>query len=101
MPKPCPESVVATGKALIGARKMAEAMSDKIDIAILALTEHAIPEMMKDHGAKQMQAGSALAKLRKAQAAYGLIMDAHNDLRLVLEECDVDAPTDAQVASIR
>lgn len=100
MPKPCPESVIETGRSLIAARKMAEAMSDKIDIAIASLTEHAIPDM-KAHGAKAMQAGSAIAKLRQAQAAYGLIMDAHNDLRCVLMECDVEQPTDAQVASIR
>lgn len=100
MPKPCPDEVVETGRALIKARKLAESMSDNIGIAIAELGE-AINVMVKDHGAKAMQAGSAIAKLRQAQAAYGLIMDAHNDLRKVLAECDVDAPTDAQVASIR
>jgi hypoxanthine phosphoribosyltransferase len=100
MPKPCPDEVVETGRTLIAARKLAQAMSDKVDIALNQL-EAAVGVMVKDHGAKAMQAGSALAKLRKAQAAYGLIMDAHNDLRMVLHECDVDAPTDAQVASIR
>jgi len=100
MPKPCPETVIETGRSLIAARKLAEAMSDKIDVAIASLTGHAIPDM-KPHGARVMQAGAAIAKLRQAQAAYGLVMDAHNDLRLVLDQCDVESPTDAQVASIR
>lgn len=100
MPKPCPESVIETGRALIAARKLALAMSDKIDIVIASLTEHAVPDM-KEHGALVMQAGATIAKLRQAQAAYGFIMDGHNDLRLVLAECDVESPTDAQVASIR
>lgn len=100
MPKPCPESVVETGRSLVKARKLAESMSDNIDIALAELRQ-AVKVMVEQHGAKAMQAGSAIAKLRQAQAAYGLIMDAHNDLRCVLMECDVEQPTDAQVASIR
>jgi hypothetical protein len=100
MPKPVPNEVVETGKSLIKARKSAGIMSEHIDEAISKL-HGAIEVMTKEHGAKAMQAGSALAKLRKAQAALGYIMDAHNDLRGVLHECDVEQPTDAQVLSIR
>ncbi len=100
MPKPTPNEVIETGKALIKARKSAALMSEQIDEAISKL-HGAIEVMTKDHGALAMQAGSALTKLRQAQAALGLIMEAHNSLRCVLTECDVEQPTDAQVLSIR
>ncbi len=100
MPKPTPDSVIKTGKALIRARKTAGNLSVEIDEAIAALHE-AVEDMVKNHGAKAMQAGHALASLRQAQAALGLVMDAHNSLRCVLTECDVEQPTDAQVLSIR
>jgi hypothetical protein len=99
MPKDCPPEVIECGKALILARKRANSMSGDIDEA-LAKLEGAI-EAMKPHGAKRMQAGEAIVLLRKAQAAQGFIMQAHNSLRHVLNECDVAEPTDVQVASIR
>ncbi len=100
MPKPTPNEVIETGKALIKARKSAALMSEHVDEAIGKL-HAAIAVMTKDHGARAMQAGEALTKLRKAQTALGLIMEAHNSLRCVLTECDVEQPTDAQVLSIR
>lgn len=100
MSTPCPQEVIDTGRALIQARKLAEAMSGKIDEAI-PLLEKAVAVMVNDGGAKAMQAGAAFVRLRQAQTAFGLIMEAHESLRRVLEECDVEQPTDAQVASIR
>ena len=100
MPAPCPAEVIETGRSLISARKLARDMSEAIDDALGNLSD-AIEVMTANHGAKAMQAGSAIAKLRQAQAAYGFIMEAHNDLRMVLVECDVEQPTDEQVASIR
>ncbi len=100
MPKECPKEVIETGRNLIKARKSASLMSEHIDEAIKAL-HPAIDVMVKQHGAKHMQAGTGLAKLRKAQAVLGLIMEAHDSLRCVLAECDVEQPTDEQVLSIR
>ncbi len=100
MAKPVPDSVVSTGKALILARKSAEHTSDLINDALAAL-EHAVDDMVKDHGAKAMQAGETIQLLRDAQRCHGLVMQAHNALRRVLTECDVEQPTDAQVLSIR
>jgi hypothetical protein len=74
-------------------------MSEAIDDALANLTKAV--EAMKPHGAKAMQAGKAIAKLRQAQAAVGLVMEGHDSLRRVLKECDVEEPTDAQVLSIR
>lgn len=100
MPKPCPDEVIETGKSLIKARKAAALMSEQIDDALGKL-HGAIEVMTKNHGARAMQAGEAFTKLRKAQSALGLIMEAHNSLRCVLTECDVEQPTDNQVLSIR
>lgn len=100
MPKPCPPEVIAAGRALIGARKIAHSLSEAIDEAIEALGP-AVDVMATDHGSKRMSAGMAYAKLRQAQMAYGLICEAHESLRLELGKRDVDEPTDDQVASIR
>ena len=100
MPKPCPPEVVEAGKALVAARLAARFLSTEIDTALAAL-EPAINVMTKDHGAKRMEAGSAYAKLRIAQSAYGLVMEAHESLRQVLVKWDVEPPSDEQVASIR
>lgn len=100
MASPAPDSVVTTGKALILARKSAEHMSDLINDALAAL-ETAIDDMVKGHGAKAMQAGECIQLLREAQRSHGLVMQAHNSLRKVLIDCDVEQPTDAQVLSIR
>jgi hypothetical protein len=99
MSAPCPQEVIDTGKDLIRARRLATNMSEAIDDALANLTKAV--EAMKPHGAKAMQAGRAIANLRQAQAAVGLVMDAHDSLRHVLKACDVDEPTDAQVLSIR
>lgn len=96
----CPPEVVEAGRALIDARKTAHTLSEAIDEAIAKLGP-AVAVMVKAHGAKVMQSGTAYAKLRKAQAAYGLVMEAHDSLRAVLIECGVDQPTDEQIASIR
>lgn len=96
----CPSEVIEAGRALIGARKQAKEMSDAIDKA-LAVLDGAVAVMTEKHGAKVMQSGTAYSKLRKAQQAYGLIMEAHDSLRAVLIECNVDQPTDGQIASIR
>ncbi len=100
MANPVPDSVVATGKALILARKSAEHTSDLINDALAAL-ESAVDDMVKDHGAKAMEAGECIQLLREAQRCHGLVMQAHNSLRKVLAERDVEQPTDAQVLSIR
>jgi hypothetical protein len=100
MSTPCPDEVVAVGRSLIKARKSASIMSEQIDAAIVDL-HTAIDVMTSKHGAKAMQAGIALSKLRQAQAALGDIMQAHDSLRHVLVELDIEQPTDAQVASIR
>lgn len=100
MPKPCPEEVIAAGRALIDARKAAWRLSELIDEA-LAQLEPAIDTMVKGHGSKRMTAGTAYAKLRQAQMAYGLICEAHESLRLEMGKRDVAEPTDDQVASIR
>jgi len=98
--KDCPKDVVATGRSLIKARKFAKKASQKIDEAIAEL-ESATDTMRAEHGAKAMQSGEAIALLRDAQRSYGLIMQAHNSLRGVLVECDVEQPTDDQVNSFR
>lgn len=96
----CPDEVIAAGRALIEARKVAARLSELIDAAALALVP-AANVMVEKHGSKHMSAGTAYAKLRQAQMAYGLICEAHEDLRLELGRRDVDEPTDDQVASIR
>lgn len=100
MPKACPQEVIDAGRALVGARKSADNLSELIDEAIAKLGP-AVDVMVKNGGAKRMEAGSALAKLRQAQMAYGLICDAHNDLRQVLGTYDYSEPTNEQIASIR
>ena len=99
MATPVPTEVIECGKALIKARKSASNMSADIDAAIAAL--HPAIDATVKLGAKGMQAGVALEKLRKAQSALGLVMQAHNSLRQVLVELDIEQPTDAQVLSIR
>lgn len=96
----CPDEVIAAGRALIVARKTAWQLSMEIDSA-LAMLYDAVNVVTAKHGAKVMQAGEAYTKLRKAQTAYGLVMEAHDSLRAVLIECGIDQPTDAQIASIR
>jgi N-acetylglucosamine kinase-like BadF-type ATPase len=100
MPKECPPQVIETGKALIKVRKSAASLSAAVEHAIAALGP-AIDVMVKEHGAKVMQAGETLALLRKIQMAEGEAMAAHNKLRSVLCDCDVAEPTDEQVLSIR
>ena len=100
MPKKCPDEVIAAGRALIDARKCAWKLSELIDEA-LAQLEPAVDHMVKVHGAKRMQSGEALVLLREAQTAVGKVMMAHQSLRQVLVGCDVEEPTDDQVASIR
>lgn len=100
MPKACPPEVIEAGKALVAARKCADNLSDYIDEAIAKLGP-AVDHMVKEGGAKRMEAGSAHSKLRQAQMAFGLICEAHNDLRQVLGSYDYAEPTDAQIASIR
>lgn len=99
MSAPCPQEVIDTGKDLIRARHLAIKMADAVNDALANLAK--ATEAMKPHGAKAMQAGTAIAKLRQAQAAVGLIMEGHDSLRHVLKACDVEEPTDAQVLSIR
>lgn len=96
----CPPEVIEAGRALVKARKAADHMSDLIDDAFPKI-ETAVVHMHKEHGAKRMQAGATLARLRQAQMAVGLLMEAHDLLRHVLKECDVEEPTDAEIASIR
>lgn len=96
----CPKEVVVAGRGLIKARKVAKKLSQKIDEAIAEL-EDAVNVMVSNNGAKIMQSGAAIAKLRDAQRSYGLVMEAHDSLRCVLCEQDVEQPTDEQVASIR
>jgi len=100
MPKPCPPEVIEAGRALVTARKTADNLSELIDEAIARLGP-AVDVMVKEGGAKRMEAGSAHSKLRQAQMAFGLICEAHNDLRQVLGTYDYSEPTDAQIASIR
>lgn len=97
---PCPQEVVETGRLLIEARKLARALSDKIDDTLDQL-DLAVEVMTEKYGAKAMQAGTAIIALRTAQAAYGHVMEGHESLRQVLIACNVEQPTDAQVASIR
>jgi hypothetical protein len=96
----CPDEVIAAGRALTVARKTAWNLTQDIDAALAALYD-ATNVVTTKHGAKVMQAGTAHVKLRQAQAAYGLIMEAHDSLRAVLIECGIDQPTDAQILSIR
>lgn len=91
-----PDSVVKAGIALIRARRTAEELEKQIDTAIAAIRA-AADELVPEYGLKHMQSGSAYAKLRKAQAALGYIMDAHNDVRLAIGEKGIEEPTDAQV----
>ena len=100
MPKKCPDEVIAAGRALIDARKLAWNLSETIDEAIAQLGP-AVDTMVKGHGSKRMSAGPAYTKLRQAQMAYGLICEAHDALRAELGKRDVEEPTDDQVASIR
>lgn len=97
--KDCPEAVIEAGRALLIARRTAMHLSMQVDDAVKLMTA-AVPVMV-EHGAKVMQMGDALARLRHAQSAFGEIMAAHESLRLVLVACDVAEPTDEQVASIR
>jgi len=100
MPKKCPDEVIEAGRALIDVRKASHRLSELVDTAIAKL-EPAVDHMVKAHGAKRMQAGTAYTKLRQLQMAYGLACEAHESLRSVLAKCDVEEPTDDQVASIR
>lgn len=94
-----PESVVKAGAALIAARFTAIDLAEQIDQAISAI-ETAADELTATHDLKHMQAGSAYVKLRKAQAAVGLIMDAHNDIRLEIKAAGIPEPTDAQILAV-
>lgn len=88
--------VVKAGSALIRARRSAEELSKDIEAAIAAIHDAAV-ELAPMHGLKHMQAGSAYAKLRQAQASLGLIMDAHNDVRLAIKGVGLEEPTDAEI----
>lgn len=90
--------VVKAGAALIRARRTAEELDKDIEAAIAAIKDAAV-ELAPMHGLKLMQAGSAYAKLRQAQAAHGLIMDAHNDVRLAIKSVGLEEPTDAELVS--
>ena len=98
MPKPCPESVVNAGAMLVAIRQAAKNLSDLVDKAMPDI-HAAIDEVVEKHGAKAMQAGTAIANLRTVQATEGLTGEAHNVLRLVLRECDIEEPTNAQIVA--
>lgn len=93
-----PDSVVKAGLALLRARRTAEELEKDVEAAIVAIRA-AADELVPLHGLKHMQAGSAYAKLRQVQAAPGLVMDAHNDVRLAIGGKGIDEPTDAQLVA--
>lgn len=94
-----PDSVVKAGAKLIEARFTALDLADQLQDAIAAVMASA-DELTGTHDLKHMQLGSAYAKLRQAQAAAGLIMDAHNDLRLQIKAAGIPEPTDAQIVAV-
>jgi len=100
MPKDCPKSVVDAGRGLMKIRKLANKLSDAIDDEMPTI-HSAIDEVVSLHRAKISQAGETLSLLREIQSSEGKAMQAHNLLRLVLNECDIEEPTNDQVASIR
>ena len=96
MPKPCPPEVIAAGSALVHIRLRAAALAQEIDEA-LPVIRKGIAAVVDGHGAKNMQAGTAIRKLRELQAGEGLAGEAHDSLRKVLSEFDIAEPTDAEI----
>lgn len=96
MSKPCPKEVIAAGAALVHIRLRAQSLAEEIDTA-LPVIRAGIAKVVTDHGAKNMQAGKAIRKLRELQGGEGLAGEAHDSLRRVLAEYGIDEPTDAEI----
>lgn len=96
MPKKCPPEVIAAGAALVHIRLRAAALADEIDTALPTIRK-GIAAVVDGHGAKNMQAGTAIRKLRELQGGEGLAGEAHDSLRKVLAEVDIAEPTDAEI----
>lgn len=95
----CPAEVVRAGARLVALRRLAKRLEDAIDEALPDIQE-GINCVVDKHGAAYVQAGEAKTLLRTAQTAAGLIMQAHNSLRLVLVERGIAEPTGDQIITL-
>lgn len=98
MPKPCPESVIKAGGALVLLRHKLQALDKDFARAHEALD--ATGPDLKAAGMKGMSYGVAKANLYEAQRAAGLVMAAHEHMANAVCACDMDTPTDAQLVGI-
>jgi hypothetical protein len=96
--KPCPSDVKYAGAQLLKLHRMGEALAEQAIITIGAV-KATIPGMVKA-GAKEMEAGQALALLHEAARAEGLSRMAHESLRGVLGRLGFEEPTDQDIVEI-
>ncbi len=96
---PAPKSVIRAGAKLIAARRTAVLLATQIDEAITAIGD-ATNELVESHQLKHMQAGEALVLLRQAQAAPGLVMQAHDSVRKAISARGVEEPTDEEIVAV-
>jgi hypothetical protein len=96
--KPCPSDIKYAGAQLLKLHRMGDALSEQAMITHNAI-KATIPGMVKA-GAKEMEAGQALALIFEAARAEGLTRMAHNSLRGVLGRFGFAEPTDREILEI-
>lgn len=96
--KPCPDDVKRAGAELVKLRLLGEQFAEQAAITRAAI-KATIPGMVKA-GAKEMEAGEALALISQAAMCEGLIGQAHNSLRNSLGRCGFAEPTNADLVPL-
>lgn len=93
--KDCPESVILGGAALVNLRHKLEDLDGLFLDAINAV--EATQKDLKAAGLKRMSYGVALANLKQAWGASGLVMAAHEHMARGLTDIGMKQPSDAQL----
>ena len=99
MPKKCPDKTVFAGAQSMKLRRLAEKTAAQALIAYQA-AQDAIPDLVMQGGAKNMEFGEGLALLLEVAKCHGTAMQAHDSFRKVLVRCDISQPTDDDIIGI-
>lgn len=99
MPKACPDKTKFAGAQLMKLRRLAEKTAQQARVAYEA-AEDAIPDLVMNGGAKNMEFGQGLCLLLDVAKCYGTAMQAHDSFRKVLVRCDISQPTDDDIIVI-
>jgi len=92
----CSKSVKQAGFQLVKLRRMSEKLEAQAMIAQSALGV-AVKDVCSTHGALNMQSGETEVLLHEIASVAGKAKMAHNAVRLVLKECDIDQPSDDEI----